>query len=149
MKIHKLPRDPGRRGKNKRVGRGESSGYGKTSGRGSKGALARAGAKKVKNFEGGQMPLSRRVPKRGFFNIFRKNYTPVNLEVLENRFEDGAMIDPEILVQKGVIKKSEARIKILGSGELTKKFTIKSHAFSKSAEEKIKAGGGKCEVIPC
>lgn len=149
MRIHEIPGDPGTKDKRKRIGRGEGSGYGKTSGRGHKGALARAGTTRFSQFEGGQMPLARRIPKRGFHNPFRKVNTPVNIAILEARFEDGETVDPESLKKKGVVKSSECRIKILAVGDLTKKLTVKAHAFSKSAKEKIEAKGGQCEVLPC
>ncbi len=147
MRIHEIPGDPSRGGKRKRVGRGESSGYGKSAGRGTKGAQSRAGASKRKGFEGGQMPLVRRVPKRGFTNPRRRIYTPVNLGVLEARFDAGGEVDPQTLCEKGIIHKSERLVKILGRGDLTKNLHIKAHAFSKGARGKIEAKGGKCEVI--
>lgn len=150
MRIHNIPGDPGRTQKKKRVGRGEGSGHGKTSGRGNKGALSRSGARRGSHFEGGQMPLIRRLPKRGFHNPFPKVYTPVNLMVLERCFDDGALVDPAALLGKGIIHGSETGgVKILGKGDVTKKFHIKAHAFSKSALEKIQSQGGKCEVLPC
>jgi len=149
MRIHDIPKDPGRRKKRKRIGRGEASGHGKTAGRGNKGALSRAGSSRRINFEGGQMPLVRRIPKGGFKNPFRKVFTPVNLKSLEDRFESGAQVDPAALMEKGIIHKSEKLIKILGQGELNKSIHVKAHAFSKSAREKIEAKGGKCEVLPC
>ena len=150
MRIHQVPGDPGRYDKKKRVGRGESSGYGRTSGRGNKGAQSRSGSKKRTHFEGGQMPLARLLPKRGFSNkIFRKEFTPVNLKTLEALFESGAEITPESLKEAGIIHNSETRIKILGQGDLTKTFVVKAQAFSKTAKNKIQAKGGKCEVIQC
>lgn len=150
MRIHQIPGDPGRHDKKKRVGRGEGSGYGRTSGRGNKGAQSRSGYKKRTHFEGGQMPIIRHLPKRGFSNeVFRKEFTPVNLNTLEALFESGAEITPESLKEAGIIHNSENRIKILGQGDLTKTFVVKAQAFSKSAKDKIQAKGGKCEVIPC
>lgn len=149
MRIHEIPGDPGKKQKKKRVGRGEGSGLGKTAGRGSKGFLSRSGAKRRTHLEGGQMPYYRRIPKRGFHNIFSKVYQVVNLGTLESFFDSGAQIDPAVLIEKGIIHPSETNIKILGKGDLTKNFTVKAHAFSKSAMEKINSKGGKCEVLPC
>ena len=150
MRIHTIPADKGRRQNRKRVGRGEGSGHGRTAGRGNKGALSRSGARRRSHFEGGQMPLIRRIPKRGFHNPFPKIYTPVNLGLLERHFEAGAVVDPVSLLKKGIIHGSEAlRVKILGQGEVTKNLHIKAHAFSKSALLKIQSQGGKCEVLPC
>lgn len=147
MKLHDLRPAPGGEVKRKkRLGRGNASGLGKTSGRGQKGQKAR---NKVRmGFEGGQMPLYRRLPKRGFTNIFAKQYGEVNLTQL-NRFEDGTEVTPELLFEVGLVKPSKAKdgIKILGSGELDKKLVVKSHKFSKSAEEKINSLGGRVEVI--
>jgi len=149
MKIHEISGDAGRKQKKKRVGRGRASGHGKTAGRGTKGALSRSGASRRINFEGGQMPLIRRLPKRGFKNPFKRIFTPVNLKTLETLFEAGDEITPEKMLDKGIIHKSENRIKILAKGEITKEFHIKAHAFSKTAMEKIQSAGGKCEVLPC
>ena len=149
MRIHEIPGEAGAKKNRKRVGRGNGSGLGTTAGRGNKGALSRAGATRRSNREGGQMPLIRRIPKRGFKNIFRKEFTAVNVQTLEDRFEAESEIDPAALCEKGIIHKSEKAVKILGQGELTKTFHVKAHAFSKSAMEKIKAKGGKCEVLPC
>jgi large subunit ribosomal protein L15 len=150
MRIHNIPGDPGRTQKKKRVGRGEGSGHGKTSGRGNKGAKSRSGARRRSHFEGGQMPLIRRLPKRGFRSPFPKVYTPVNLTLLEKHFDADAVVDPVALLKKGIIHGSETGcVKILGQGDVTKKFHIKAHAFSKSALEKIQSQGGKCEVLPC
>ena len=129
-----------------RKGRGAGSGNGKTGGRGHKGQKARSGGKVRVGFEGGQMPLVRRVPKRGFNNIFAKPLTAINLAVL-NRFEDGAVVDVESLIGAGLLKNSFDGVKILGNGELTKKLTVKANAFSESAKQKIEAAGGKAEVI--
>lgn len=134
--------------KAKRVGRGTSSGHGKTSGRGHKGQKSRSGGGVRPGFEGGQMPLIRRMPKRGFTNIFAKQYAIVNVEDL-NRFDENTIITPELLINEGVVKRSKAvdGIKVLGDGELNKKLTVKAHKFSKTAAEKIEAAGGKVEVI--
>ena len=132
----------------KRVGRGRSSGHGKTSTRGHKGQKARSGGGVRPGFEGGQMPLSRRLPKRGFTNIFRKEYTILNVGDLEQRFKAGDEITPEVLVKDGLIRKRD-RIKILGEGKLTKGLKVSAHAFSKKAQERIKEAGGEIEVIKC
>lgn len=149
MKLHDLrPAPGGNTKKKKRLGRGHGSGLGKTSGRGHKGLKARSGGSVRPGFEGGQMPLFQRLPKRGFTNKFSKSYGEVNLDQL-NRFEDGTEVTPELLFETGLVKKSKAKdgIKILGSGELDKKLVVKSHKFSKSAEEKINSLGGRAEVI--
>jgi large subunit ribosomal protein L15 len=132
--------------KNKRVGRGMGSGHGKTSARGYKGQKSRSGTSIRPGFEGGQMPLHRRLPKRGFNNIFRKEYAVVNLETLA-LFEAGARVDPEILKSKGIVKNPKDGIKILGSGELKHALHVSAHKFSKSAAEKIQKAGGVIEVI--
>ncbi len=147
MKIHELPGDPGIRQKPKRRGRGEGSGLGKSAGHGNKGHQSRAGGGKKGSFEGGQMPLIRRVPKRGFTNLFRRESCAVNVSSLEKHFESGATVDRDALLKAGLIKASERRIKILGDGKLTKKLTIRAHSFSASAQEKIAAAGGAAEVI--
>ncbi|KHF28895.1 50S ribosomal protein L15 [Anoxybacillus sp. BCO1] len=146
MKLHELQPAPGSRKERNRVGRGIGSGNGKTSGKGHKGQNARSGGGVRIGFEGGQTPLFRRLPKRGFTNIHRKEYAIVNLEVL-NRFEDGTEVTPELLLETGVVSKLKAGIKVLGNGELTKKLTVKAHKFSASAKEAIEAAGGKTEVI--
>ena len=149
MKLHDLrPAEGGGVKARKRVGRGIGSGTGKTSGRGSNGQNARSGGGTRPGFEGGQMPLFRRLPKRGFTNVFKKEYALVNISVLEN-FEDGTEVTPEILINSGLIKKAKAKdgVRILGDGELTKKLTVKAHHFSKTAAEKIETAGGKAEVI--
>ena len=132
----------------KRVGRGMSSGHGKTSGRGHDGQNSRSGGGTRVGFEGGQMPLFRRVPKRGFTNIFAKEYATINLDEL-NRFEENTIVTPELLFSEGIVKRGKAKdgVKILGDGELTVKLTVQSQKFSKSAAEKIEAAGGKVEVI--
>jgi len=129
-----------------RKGRGAGSGNGKTAGRGHKGQWARSGGGVRPGFEGGQVPLARRLPKRGFHNIFGATYAPVNVETL-NRFEDGTEVTAELLLETGVISKALDGVKILGNGEITKKLTVKATAFSASAKEKIEKAGGKAEVI--
>lgn len=131
----------------KRIGRGAGSGWGKTSGKGHKGQKARAGRGMRIGFEGGQMPLQRRIPKRGFNNIFAKEIAAVNVEALNERFEDGAVVDTAAMIESGVIKKALDGVKILGFGEITKKLTVKANAFSETAKKKIEDAGGKAEVI--
>ncbi len=145
MKLHELQPAPGSTTAPKRLGRGTGSGLGKTSGKGHKGAKARSGGGKGPGFEGGQMPLVRRVPKRGFTNIFAKEYATVNVERLDI-FEDGAVVTVESLMRAGIIKKTLDGVKILGGGELTRKLTVKADKFTESAKEKIEALGGKAEV---
>ena len=132
--------------KSKRIGRGHGSGWGKTAGKGHKGQKARSGGSIRPGFEGGQMPLQRRIPKRGFNNIFAKTIIAVNVAALEV-FEDGAEVNAQALAEKGIVKKACDGIKILGNGSLTKKLTVKANAFSESAKQKIEAAGGKAEVI--
>lgn len=146
MKLHELKPNPGSVKKRKRLGRGTASGQGKTAGRGMNGQGARSGGGVRPGFEGGNIPLYRRLPKRGFTNIFGTVYSELNVEDL-NRFENGAEVTPEILKSEGILKKQLDGVKILGNGELTKKLTVKAHKFSKSAVEKIEAAGGKVEVI--
>ncbi len=146
MKLHELKPAPGSTTAPKRLGRGTGSGLGKTSGKGHKGARARSGGGKGPGFEGGQMPLVRRVPKRGFTNIFGKEYATVNVERLDI-FEDGAVVTVESLMSAGIIKKTLDGVKILGGGELTRKLIVKADKFTESAKEKIEALGGKAEVI--
>ena len=146
MKLHELSPAPGSTKNRNRVGRGIGSGNGKTAGRGMKGQLSRSGGGKYKGFEGGQMPIYRRLPKRGFKNIFRKTYAEVNVATL-NRFDDGTTVDPVVLVEEGILKNVCEGIRILGNGELTKKLTVRANGFTKTAEEKITAAGGKVEVI--
>ena len=146
MKLHELHPAEGSTAAQKRLGRGSGSGLGKTSGKGHKGAKARSGGGKRPGFEGGQMPLYRRVPKRGFNNVFRTEYAEVNVERLE-AFEDGATVNAEALLEKKIIRKELDGVKILGGGELTKKLTVQAAKFSASAKEKIEAVGGKAEVI--
>jgi len=146
MKLHDLKPAVGATTAPKRLGRGSGSGLGKTSGKGHKGAKARSGGGKRPGFEGGQMPLTMRLPKRGFTNIFRKEYVAINVDRLEI-FEDGMVVTPVELIQYGIIKNVEDGVKILGNGELTKKLTVQANKFSASAKEKIEAAGGKAEVI--
>jgi large subunit ribosomal protein L15 len=147
MRLHDLKPRPGARHRRKRLGQGESSGHGKTSGRGGKGQTARSGSSIRIGFEGGQMPLIRRIPKRGFNNArHATRYIPVNLEAL-NRFDDGARIDENVLREAGLANGRASGVKILGDGELTKKLIISAHAFSASAKAKIEAKGGACELI--
>ena len=146
MKIHELSPVAGSTFEGKRKGRGHGSGNGKTGGRGHKGQKARSGGKVRAGFEGGQMPLVRRVPKRGFNNIFAKPLTAINLAVL-NRFEDGAVVDAAALIEAGIISSCPTGLKVLSNGNLTKKVTVKAAAFSASAKEKIEQAGGKAEVI--
>ena len=146
MKIHELGAIEGATKEVKRVGRGHGSGNGKTAGKGHKGQKARAGRGQRFGFEGGQMPLQRRVPKRGFNNIFAKEFVSVNVNSL-NAFEDGAVVDAAALIEKGIIKKEYDGVKILGNGEITKKLTVKAVAFSAAAKDKITAAGGKYEVL--
>jgi large subunit ribosomal protein L15 len=146
LSINTLKPAKGANRKNKRVGRGMGSGHGKTSARGYKGQLSRAGASVRPGFEGGQMPLYRRLPKRGFTNIFRKEYAAVNLDKL-SVFEAGATVDPEALKGKGIVKKMLDGVKILGAGELTQAIHVRAHKFSRSAVEKIQKAGGTIEVI--
>jgi len=146
MKLHELKAAEGTRKRRHRVGRGMSSGSGKTSGRGHKGQKQRSGGGTRPGFEGGQMPLFQRLPKRGFTNINRKEYAIVNLETL-NKFEDGTEITPELLQKEGVVKNLNSGIKVLGKGSIENKYTVKAHKFSASAKEAIEAAGGKTEVI--
>ncbi len=145
MKLHEMQSLEGRKARN-RVGRGMSSGNGKTSGRGHKGQKARSGGGTRLGFEGGQLPLFQRLPKRGFTNIHRKEFAIVNLDAL-NRFEDGTEITPELLLEEGVVSNLKAGIKVLGKGSVEKKLTVKAHKFSASAKEAIETAGGKTEVI--
>ncbi len=145
MNLSQLKPPPGQKQKKQRIGQGMGSGRGKYSGRGAKGAKSISGYSRMRGFEGGQMPLHRRLPKRGFTNIFHKEYAIVNLAKLETL--DGASFDPGKLLELGVIKKLNHGLKILGSGELTRKINVKAHVFSKSALEKIQKAGGTAEVI--
>jgi large subunit ribosomal protein L15 len=144
--LNNLKAAKGANRKNKRVGRGMGSGHGKTATRGHKGQLSRSGTSMRPGFEGGQMPLHRRLPKRGFNNIFRKEYAVVNLEQLA-AFEEGAQVDPQILTDKGIVKSLKDGLKILGGGEIKHAIKVRAHKFSKSAVEKIEKAGGTIEVI--
>ena len=147
MKLHELQPHPGSIKERKRVGRGIGSGHGKTSGRGHKGQKSRSGDRKMPPwFEGGQTPLHMRVPKRGFVNPNRVEYTPVNVGLLDRLFEEGAEVTPEALAEKGICSKGDL-VKVLGDGDVTKRLTVKAHAFSRTAREKIEKAGGTCEVI--
>jgi large subunit ribosomal protein L15 len=146
MKLGTLRPTEGSKKESKRIGRGAGSGNGKTAGKGHKGQKARAGRGMRVGFEGGQMTLQRRIPKRGFNNIFGTTYAVVNVDKL-NYFEDGAVVSEEALLTSGIVRKLEDGIKILGNGELTKKLTVNVSAFSKTAKEKIEAAGGKAEVM--
>ena len=146
MNLHELSPAAGSNTKAYRKGRGNGSGNGKTAGRGQKGQWSRSGGGVRVGFEGGQMPLARRLPKRGFHNIFAKPLEAVNDSSLE-KFEDGAVVDVQALLEKGILSKCEYGVKILGNGTISKKLTVKASAFSASAKEKIEAAGGKAEVI--
>lgn len=146
MKLNELQPAPGSRSQRKRVGRGTGSGNGKTAGRGHKGQNARSGGGVRPGFEGGQNPIYRRLPKRGFTSPNRKEYAVVNLDTL-NRFAEGTEVTPELLVEQGIVKDVKSGIKILGNGEVSAKLTVKAHKFSETAAEKIRAAGGATEVI--
>ena len=147
MKLHELSPTPGSTKEVKRVGRGHGSGNGKTAGKGHKGQNARSGGGVRIGFEGGQMPLARRIPKRGFNNkMFATKYATINLSSL-NKFKDGTVVDAELLLAAGVIKKVDDGVKVLGNGEITSKLTVNAAAFSQTAKEKIEKAGGKAEVI--
>jgi large subunit ribosomal protein L15 len=146
LKLHELKPAEGSTKSRKRVGRGNGSGLGNTAGRGNKGQKARSGGGVRPGFEGGQMPMARRLPKRGFTNIFAKEYNVVNLSDLEERFESGAEVTLETLVESGLVKKVLDGVKVLGDGDLTKALTVKVNKVSKTAAEKIAAAGGKVEV---
>ena len=145
MNLSQLKPPKGQKHKNQRIGQGMGSGRGKFSGRGAKGAKSISGYSRMRGFEGGQMPLHRRLPKRGFTNIFRKEYTVVNVAKLEAL--EGAAFDPGKLLELGVIKKLKHGLKILGTGDLTRKIAVKAHVFSASAKSKIEAAGGTIEVL--
>ena len=145
MKIHELSPAPGSNKPVKRIGRGPAPGQGKTAGKGHKGQKARAGRGMRPGFEGGQMPLQRRLPKRGFNNIFAKEIAIVNVSALNDAFEAGAVVDTAALIAAGLVKKELDGVKILGNGELTKALTVKANAFSKEAKAKIEAAGGTAE----
>ena len=147
MKMHNLAPAPGAKTASKRLGRGIGSGLGKTSGKGHKGQWARSGGGVRPGFEGGQMPLIRRIPKRGFTNIFAKEYSIINVKDLE-RFEDGTVVNAELLLETGILSKVESYgVKVLGDGTLTKKLTVQANKFTKSAAEIIEKAGGKAEVL--
>ena len=146
MNLHELSPAASSNTKAYRKGRGAGSGNGKTGGRGQKGQWARSGGGVRVGFEGGQMPLARRLPKRGFHNIFAKPLEAINVSVLD-KFEDGAVVDAKALLEKGILSKCEYGVKILGNGSITKKLTVQASAFSASAKEKIEAAGGKVEVV--
>ncbi|MFZ0578698.1 MAG: 50S ribosomal protein L15 [Psychrobacillus psychrotolerans] len=146
MKLHELKPSEGSRSSRKRIGRGIGSGTGKTSGKGHKGQNARSGGGVRPGFEGGQNPLFRRLPKRGFTNINRKEFAIVNLDTL-NRFEDGTEVTPALLIETGVVSSEKSGIKILGNGTLDKKLTVRAHKFSASAKEAIENAGGSTEVV--
>lgn len=146
MKLHELKAVPGATRAPKRKGRGTATGQGKTAGRGMNGQNSRSGGGVRPGFEGGQMPLYRRIPKRGFTNIWRKEYEIVNVETL-NRFDNGTEVTPELLIAEGIVKQVKDGIKILGNGKLEKNLTVQAQKFTKSALEKIEAAGGKAQVI--
>ena len=146
MKLHELHPAEGSTTAAKRLGRGTGSGLGKTSGKGHKGAKARSGGGKRPGFEGGQMPLTMRLPKRGFTNKWRVEYATVNVDRL-NIFEDGAVVSPVELIQAGILKNVQDGVKILGNGEITRKLTVQANKFTATAKEKIEAAGGKVEVF--
>jgi large subunit ribosomal protein L15 len=147
MGLSNLTPPKGAKHAKKRIGRGQGSGQGKTAGRGHKGAKSRSGFKFKRGFEGGQMPLHRRVPKRGFHNPFRVEYAIVNLDMLAHKFEAGAVVTPELLGERGLIPGGKRRVKVLARGEMDKALTIRVHKFSGKAAEKIAAAGGTAEVI--
>lgn len=147
MKLYELSPVEGSKKSSKRIGRGHGSGWGKTAGKGHKGQKARSGGSIRPGFEGGQMPLQRRIPKRGFNNIFAKNIVAINLSTLNRKFEDGATVDIEALVNAGVVKNGFDGVKVLGNGKIDKKLTVKVNAFSESAKAAIEAAGGSAEVI--
>jgi large subunit ribosomal protein L15 len=147
MELHDLHPAPGAKKSRKRIGRGPGSGSGKTAGRGHKGQKSRSGYSRRYGFEGGQMPLVRRIPKRGFFNIFRVEYQVVNLRDLDRVFSDGDTVSVEMLVEKGLVRGGKRLIKVLGDGDLSKKLSVKAHKFSASARAGIEKAGGSCEVV--
>jgi large subunit ribosomal protein L15 len=145
--LHSLKPARGSRKQRKRIGRGEGSGTGKTAGRGHKGAKSRSGYKFKRGFEGGQMPLHRRVPKRGFHNPFRVEYEVVNIDTLAERFDADTVVTPDLLREHGLVSGGKKLVKVLARGEVTKKLTVRAHKFSGKAAEKIAAAGGATEVI--
>src|SRR6188474_455434 len=147
MGLHDLKPPRGMKHAKKRIGRGQGSGNGKTAGRGHKGAKSRSGFSFKRGFEGGQMPLHRRVPKRGFHNPFRVEYAVVNLDTLAEVFEAGSSVTPELLRERGLVRDAKAPVKVLGRGDVSKALTVRAHKFSGSAAAKIAAAGGVAEVI--
>jgi len=148
MKLHELSPNKGSNRETKRIGRGHGSGWGKTAGKGHKGQWARSGGGVRPGFEGGQTSLARRMPKRGFNNVFRTEYAVINVKDLEERFESGDVIDEQTIINSGLVKKPLDGIKVLGTGDLTKKLTVKVTKFSDSAKEKINGAGGSAEELP-
>jgi large subunit ribosomal protein L15 len=147
MSLNRLRPPKGAKHPRKRVGRGPGSGHGKTASRGSKGAQSRSGFRFKRGFEGGQTPLHRRLPKRGFTNIFRVEYSVVNLDTLAEVFEAGSSVTPDVLRERGLVRPATGKIKVLGRGDITKALTVRAHKFSGSAAQKIAAAGGTAEVI--
>ena len=147
MSLNNLRPPKGAKHARKRVGRGPGSGHGKTASRGHKGAKSRSGFRFKRGFEGGQMPLHRRVPKRGFNNIFRVEYAVINLDTLELVFEAGSEVTPEVLRERGLVRETGIPVKVLGRGDISKKLTVRAHKFSGTAAEKIAAAGGTAEVL--
>jgi len=147
MELHDLHPASGAKKSRKRIGRGPGSGTGKTAGRGHKGQKSRSGYSRRYGFEGGQMPLVRRIPKRGFYNIFRVEFQVVNLKDLERVFADGDTVSVEVLVEKGLVRGGKRLVKVLGDGELSKKLSVQVHKFSASARAGIENAGGSCEVV--
>ena len=147
MSLNNLRPPKGAKHPRKRVGRGPGSGHGKTASRGNKGAQSRSGFRYKRGFEGGQTPIHRRVPKRGFHNIFRVEYAVVNLDTLAEVFDAGSSVTPELLRERGLVRQATAKVKVLGRGDITKKLTVRAHKFSGSAAQKIAAAGGTAEVI--
>jgi large subunit ribosomal protein L15 len=147
MSLNKLKPPKGAKHSKKRVGRGPGSGLGKTAGRGNKGAKSRSGFRRKRGFEGGQMPLHRRLPKRGFRNPFRVEYAVINLDTLAEVFDDGSAVTPEVLRERGLVRSARQPIKVLGRGEISKKLTVEAHKFSGSAAKKIVDAGGTAEVV--
>ena len=147
MSLNNLRPPKGAKHAKRRVGRGPGSGHGKTASRGHKGAKSRSGHRFKRGFEGGQMPLHRRVPKRGFHNPFRVEYAVVNLDTLAEVFEAGSSVTPELLRERGLVRKAKSKIKVLGRGDISKKLTVQAHKFSGKAAEKIAAAGGSTEVL--
>lgn len=147
MALNNLKPPKGAKHAKKRIGRGQGSGQGVTAGRGEKGAKSRSGFKHKRGFEGGQMPLHRRVPKRGFHNLFRTDYAVVNLDLLAERFDAGTVVTPELLRERGLVNGPDRRVKILARGDIEKALTVRAHKFSGKAAEKIAAAGGTAETL--